>query len=91
MSLANPLRWGFFGAGKCTHDFVIALTLLPLEFHNAIAVASRDLKKAKQFAKELSLSKYYGSYEELAKDPEIGTEIHSKSKACPLLLINLRI
>lgn len=35
------------------------------------AVASRDLSRAEEFAKEWGFEKAYGSYEELAADPEV--------------------
>lgn len=35
------------------------------------AVASRDLAKAQAFAKEWSMAKAYGSYEEMVADPEV--------------------
>jgi predicted dehydrogenase len=35
------------------------------------AVGSRDLQRAKQFANEFGFKKYYGSYEELAADPDV--------------------
>lgn len=38
---------------------------------NMYACASRDIKKAKAFAKKNGFSKYYGSYEELALDDNI--------------------
>ena len=35
------------------------------------AVASRDLSRAEEFAKEWGFEKAYGSYEDLAADPEV--------------------
>jgi predicted dehydrogenase len=35
------------------------------------AVGSRDLQRAKKFANEFGFKKYYGSYEELAADPDV--------------------
>lgn len=37
----------------------------------ALAIASRNIEKAKEKAKELNIPKYYGSYEELYNDEEI--------------------
>ncbi|RXN36932.1 trans-1,2-dihydrobenzene-1,2-diol dehydrogenase-like protein [Labeo rohita] len=39
-----------------------------------VAVAARDLKHAQEFAQKHNIPRAYGSYEELAKDPEIGVE-----------------
>ena len=35
-------------------------------------IASRSLERAKEFAKKHGVPKAYGSYEELANDPDIG-------------------
>lgn len=37
-----------------------------------VAVASRDLQRAEEFAKRHKIPRAYGSYEELAQDPDIG-------------------
>lgn len=37
-----------------------------------VAVAARKLEDAQEFAKKHSISKAYGSYEELARDRDIG-------------------
>ncbi|XP_063293185.1 trans-1,2-dihydrobenzene-1,2-diol dehydrogenase-like [Pelobates fuscus] len=64
-------KWGICAAGKICNDFLVALQTLPAEDHQAVAVASRDLKRAKDFARTHNIHKVYGSYEELAKDPNI--------------------
>uniref|UniRef100_A0A8D0CK83 Trans-1,2-dihydrobenzene-1,2-diol dehydrogenase n=1 Tax=Scleropages formosus TaxID=113540 RepID=A0A8D0CK83_SCLFO len=61
-------KWGICGAGKISHDFVVAMrTLSP----GVMAVAARKLEDAQQFAKRHGIPKSYGSYEELAEDQEI--------------------
>lgn len=37
-----------------------------------MAVASRDLQHAQEFAKRHKVPRAYGSYQELAQDPDIG-------------------
>ncbi|XP_041851278.1 trans-1,2-dihydrobenzene-1,2-diol dehydrogenase-like [Melanotaenia boesemani] len=64
-------RWGICSAGKISHDFTVALKTLPAEHHQIVAVAARKLEDAQEFAKKHSISRAYGSYEELAKDPDI--------------------
>ncbi|XP_053308219.1 trans-1,2-dihydrobenzene-1,2-diol dehydrogenase-like [Spea bombifrons] len=64
-------KWGICSAGKISHDFMVGLETLPAEDHQAVAVAARDLKCAKDFADTHKIPKVYGSYEELAKDPDI--------------------
>lgn len=62
-------KWGILAAGKMSAKFVKALKLL--ENAELYAVASRDEARAKQFADEFGFKKFYGSYELLAKDPEV--------------------
>lgn len=64
-------RWGIVSAGKISHDFVTALSTLSQDEHKVVAVAARDLQRAKEFAKLHKIPIAYGSYEELAKDPTI--------------------
>ncbi|KAL4613215.1 trans-1,2-dihydrobenzene-1,2-diol dehydrogenase-like [Arapaima gigas] len=65
-------KWGICTAGKISHDFTVALKTLPPEDHQVVAVAARKLQDAQEFAKKFSIPHAYGSYEELAKVPEIG-------------------
>jgi predicted dehydrogenase len=62
-------RWGIIGPGKIAKKF--ADTINYVEGATLHAVASRDLDKAKTFAETHGAKKFYGSYEELASDPEI--------------------
>ncbi|KAJ8247940.1 hypothetical protein GJAV_G00252330 [Gymnothorax javanicus] len=64
-------RWGICGAGKISHDFAVAMKTLSAGNHKIDAVASRTLKNAEEFAEKHGIPKAYGSYEEMAKDPEI--------------------
>jgi xylose dehydrogenase (NAD/NADP) len=41
------------------------------EFAAPLAVGSRDLKKAEEFAKNWNIPRAYGSYEEVIKDPDV--------------------
>ncbi|PSN53383.1 hypothetical protein C0J52_03796 [Blattella germanica] len=62
-------RWGIASAGKISNDFVTVLR--SLNDHKVIAVAARDLNRAKEFADDHNIPVAYGSYEDLAKDPNI--------------------
>ncbi|XP_010766071.1 GDP-fucose protein O-fucosyltransferase 2-like isoform X1 [Notothenia coriiceps] len=64
-------RWGICSAGKISHDFTVALRTLAPESHKVVAVAARDVKHAEEFAKKHNIPRVYGSYDELAKDPDI--------------------
>ncbi|PNF41390.1 hypothetical protein B7P43_G14417 [Cryptotermes secundus] len=64
-------RWGIASAGKISHDFVTALGTLPPDEHHVVAVAAQELDRAKAFATEHNIPIAYGSYEELAKNPDV--------------------
>uniref|UniRef100_A0A668W4B3 Trans-1,2-dihydrobenzene-1,2-diol dehydrogenase n=1 Tax=Oreochromis aureus TaxID=47969 RepID=A0A668W4B3_OREAU len=63
-------RWGLCGAGKISHDFSVAMKTLPPGDHQVL-IASKSIDCAKDFARKHGIPKAYGSYEELANDPEI--------------------
>jgi predicted dehydrogenase len=60
-------KWAVLGCGKIARKFSSDLKLLPGAC--LYAVASRDLEKAKDFARETGFERAYGSYEELIADP----------------------
>ncbi|XP_071384932.1 trans-1,2-dihydrobenzene-1,2-diol dehydrogenase-like isoform X2 [Centroberyx affinis] len=87
-------RWGICSAGKISNDFTVALKTLPPEDHQIVAVAARKLQDAQVFAKKHSIPQAYGSYEELARDPDIevvyvGT-IHPFHMSASLLFMNAK-
>jgi predicted dehydrogenase len=67
--MKKKYKWGILAPGKMSAKFTAGLKLL--ENAELYAVGSRDLKRAKQFAKEFGFKKYYGSYEELVSDPDL--------------------
>jgi predicted dehydrogenase len=62
-------KWGILAPGKMSAKFTTGLKLL--DNAELYAVGSRDLERAEKFAKDHGFKKYYGSYEELAGDPEV--------------------
>jgi dihydrodiol dehydrogenase / D-xylose 1-dehydrogenase (NADP) len=68
-----PLRWGIASAGKISNDFCAALSTLPEDDHKVVAVAARNVSSAKEFADTFGIAKFYGGYELLAADPDVGT------------------
>ncbi|KAF5925908.1 trans-1,2-dihydrobenzene-1,2-diol dehydrogenase [Diceros bicornis minor] len=85
------LRWGIVSAGLISSDFTTVLRALPRSEHQVVAVAARDLSRAKEFARKHDIPKAYGSYEELAEDPNvevvyIGPQ-HPQHKAAVLLCL----
>lgn len=67
--MKKSYKWGILAPGKMSAKFTRGLKLL--ENVELYAVGSRDLDRAKQFAAEYGFKKYYGSYEQLAQDPEL--------------------
>jgi predicted dehydrogenase len=67
--MSKKINWGIIGLGKIAHKFAQDLMLVD----NAVlyGVASRDLGKAKVFALEYGAAHFFGSYEDLAKDPKV--------------------
>lgn len=62
-------RIGIIGAGWIAHK--MAETIAKLDGYSVVAIASRDLSKAKAFAKEFSVKNAYGSYEDLVNDDSV--------------------
>ncbi len=65
----NKLRVGIIGAGWIADKMAEALS--PLDEAEVLAIASRSLEKARQFADERGIIRAYGSYEELVEDPDV--------------------
>ena len=67
--MTKQYKWGILAPGKMAAKFINGLkTLANAELY---AVASRDIERSKKFATEHHFKKYYGSYEELAVDPDV--------------------
>jgi predicted dehydrogenase len=62
-------KWGILAPGKMSAKFTKGIKLL--DNAELYAVGSRNLNRAKRFAEEHGFKKYYGSYDELVKDPGI--------------------
>ena len=63
------MKMAILGAGSIAR--AMAATINGMEEAVNYAVASRDYKKAEEFAKEFGFVKAYGSYEEMLSDPEV--------------------
>ncbi len=64
----DGLRWGVLGAGGIAKEQVRDMKLHGFD---VVAVAARDLGKARAWADEMGVPTAYGSYEELAADPGV--------------------
>ena len=67
--MMEKIRWGIIGTGNIAAKFATALN--SMEDSSLDGVASRKDTRAKEFAARFGIGKSYGSYEELAKDPDI--------------------
>ena len=67
--MSNILRWGLLSTAHINR--VIIPQLKKSKKNQLLAVASREIERASQYAKEWEISKAYGSYEDLLADPEI--------------------
>lgn len=67
--MTQNTKWGIIGPGRIAKKFITSLR----EVENATlhAVASRNLQRAEEFAKENDATKAYGSYEEMLRDEGI--------------------
>ena len=63
------MRVGLLGAGNISG--IMAHTIRGMEGVVCVAVASRDITKAEEFAKKYNIQKAYGSYQEMLKDDEV--------------------
>jgi predicted dehydrogenase len=69
-SMKTKVKWGVIGvAGIATEKVIPAMQRG--EWSDVVAIASRDVERAKQAAGQLGIGKAYGSYEELLADPDI--------------------
>src|SRR3990172_11223773 len=66
----NRVSWGILSTAKIGLKKVIP-SMQKGKYSAIIAIASRDLEKAQNAARELRIPKAYGSYEELLADSEI--------------------
>ncbi|XP_025018476.1 trans-1,2-dihydrobenzene-1,2-diol dehydrogenase, partial [Tetranychus urticae] len=64
-------KWGILSAGKISHDFTVCLRSLDPAEHQAVAVAARNIGDALKFAANHKIPRAYGSYQELANDPNV--------------------
>jgi dihydrodiol dehydrogenase / D-xylose 1-dehydrogenase (NADP) len=65
----KKIKWGIIGAGGIANKFVESLK--SIEDAELTAVSSRDAGRAAGYAGKYGAKRYYGSYEELVKDPDI--------------------
>src|SRR5438105_4950706 len=68
--MTTKVRWGILSTAKIGVTKVIP-SMQQGEWCEVVAIASRDLKRARTAAKRLGIAQAYGSYEDLLADKEI--------------------
>jgi predicted dehydrogenase len=68
--MADKVRWGIISTANIGTQKVIP-GIMKSAHSEVVAIASRDLTRAREVAGELDIPKAYGSYEEMLADPEI--------------------
>jgi predicted dehydrogenase len=88
MAHSDPIRWGILATGGIADTFASDLALLPDA--QLLAVGSRTSEAAHAFAGKHGIPRAYGSWEELAEDPDVDVVYvatphsahHAASKLC---------
>ena len=70
MTNVEPVRWGILGAANIAVNKVVP-AMRSSRLARTVAIASRDLTKARAAASALGIARAYGSYEELLADPDV--------------------
>lgn len=65
----KKIKWGIIGLGNIAHQF--AKDLMLVDEAELVAVASRNLDKAQEFAQNYDCSKAYDSYDAIINDAEV--------------------
>ena len=58
----------------------MATTILGIEEVELVAIAARNLARAQEFAKEFSIQRAYGNYDDLVKDEDADFESYYFTK-----------
>ena len=66
----NKVRWAVLGAAKIATTKVIP-AMQQCELAEIVAIASRDLEKARRAAMDLRIPRVYGSYQDALADPDV--------------------
>ncbi len=81
----KKINWGILATGKIASTVAKAIKFMEADKANnteLLAVASRSLNKAENFAEEHNIKKAYGSYEELLSDREIDVVYVATPMSC---------
>ena len=64
------IKWGFIGCGEVT-KYKSGPAFQKIEHSEVVAVMSRDISKAKAYAKERGIAKWYNDAQELINDEDV--------------------
>ena len=67
--MTNPMRWGILSTGGIADQFTRDVLRLP--DHKVVAVASRTIEKANEFADRYAIKNRHGNYQDLFNDAEV--------------------
>ncbi len=67
----QPVRWGVLGVSKMVGRLAVLPSLERSPLAELVAVASRDIDRAREEADRFGGGRFYGSYAELLADPDI--------------------
>ena len=67
--MTNPLKWGILSTGGIADQFTRDVLRLP--DHRVVAVGSRELSRANDFADRFAIKNRHGNYQDLFNDPEV--------------------
>jgi len=70
MARIEPLRWGILGVANIAVNKVIP-AMRASSRARVVAIASRDIARARRSAQALDIPKAFGSYDELLADPDV--------------------
>ena len=73
------MNWGIISASRIANRFIEALQR---EKESVYAIASRNIERANEFKQKYSISKAYGSYDELLNDEEVDIVYISSINSC---------
>ncbi|MGN0707088.1 MAG: Gfo/Idh/MocA family protein [Faecalibacterium sp.] len=65
------MKWGILATGTIAHKFAATVQQMSAEGESLAAVGSRRADSARAFAQQYGIPRWYGSYEQLAADPEV--------------------
>jgi predicted dehydrogenase len=68
--MSNKMRWAILATGAVANRFATALSNIT-DQAELVAVGSRSTETAKAFAEKFNIPKYYGTYQEVADDPDV--------------------